>query len=179
MQPEPQPTSRDAGFSLIELLVVIGVIGVVSAIAIPSMLRAKITANETAVIGSMRAINSAEVAYASAAASGGYASDFDVLVQACPGSNQGFISPDLAGDPAQKSGYILTLSVGSAGPGPADCNGRPTTAGYYLSAIPITVGLSGQRGFASMTPGVIFFDPNGAAPSEAQMAPGGGGQVIQ
>jgi type IV pilus assembly protein PilA len=179
MQSEPEATSRDGGFTLIELLVVIGVIGVVSAIAIPALLRAKITANETAVIGSIRAISSAEVAYAAAAATGGYATDFAVLSQSCPGSNQGFISPDLAGDPAQKSGYIVNIGTGSFGAGPTDCNGRATTVGYYLTAVPITIGLSGQRGFASSTPGVIFFDANGVAPTEAQMAPGGGGAVIQ
>jgi len=106
------------GFTLIELLVVSGIIGLIGAIAIPALLRAKITANETAIIGSMRAVNSAQAAYASAASNGGYATDFTILTRSCPGGNQGFLSPDLAGDPAQKTGYLISLGPGATGAGP-------------------------------------------------------------
>jgi prepilin-type N-terminal cleavage/methylation domain-containing protein len=169
----------ERGFTLIELLIVIGVIGVIVAISIPSLLRAKITANETSVLGSMRAASSAQAAYAAAAAAGGYATSFNVLADPCPGSSQAFISPDLAADPAQKSGYVVSLGGGSFGPGPTDCNGVPSSTGYYLSAIPITFGLTGHRGFASLSPGVIYYTNTGAAPTEAEMALGGGGTVIQ
>jgi hypothetical protein len=127
----------------------------------------------------MRAVNSAQAAYAGAAASGGFAVNFTVLLQACPGSSQAFISPDLAGDPSQKSGYTVTLSPGSVGTGPNDCNGTTSSLGYYLTAVPITVALTGHRAFGSTSPGVIYFDPNGIAPTEAQMRPGGGASPIQ
>ena len=172
MQDGNKHAPRQAGFTLIELLVVIAVVGIVGAIAIPSLLRAKITANEAAVIGSIRAVNSAQAAYTSAAAPGGYAPAFSVLVQACPGSNDGFISPDLAGDPAQKSGYTVVLGPGTLGNGPTDCNGQAASLGYYLTAVPISIGLTGHRAFASTSPGVIYFDPSGVAPTEAQMANG-------
>lgn len=165
--------------TLIELIIVVGVMGVVSAITVPLLLRARMTANETAVLGSIRAVNSAQAAYAGAASPGGYAVSFSVLVQPCPGSSHGFLSPDLAGDPAQKSGYTVTLGPGSMGPGPADCNGQATSVGYYLTAVPITVGMTGHRGFASTSPGVIYFNPTGVAPTEAETLPNGGGTAVQ
>jgi prepilin-type N-terminal cleavage/methylation domain-containing protein len=167
------------GFTLIELLVVSGIIGLIGAIAIPALLRAKITANETAIIGSMRAVNSAQAAYASAASNGGYATDFTILTRSCPGGNQGFLSPDLAGDPAQKTGYLISLGPGATGAGPTGCNGEATGLSYYLSAVPITVRLTGHRAFGATSPGVIYFDPNGVAPTEAEMRPNGSGTPIQ
>lgn len=116
MKPRQPETSRDAGFTLIELLVVVGIIGVLGAMTIPALLRAKITANEAAVLGSIRAVNTAQAAYAGSAAEGAYAVNFNILIQSCPGSSQGFISPDLAGDPAQKSGYSVKLARGAWAP---------------------------------------------------------------
>jgi prepilin-type N-terminal cleavage/methylation domain-containing protein len=170
---------RERGFTLIELLVVVAIVGTVGAIAIPALLRAKITANETAVLGSMRAVNSGQAAYASASPDGGYAVDLATLASPCPGNSQGFISSDLASDPSQKSGYFVALGPGTVGPGRPDCNGKATSLGYYLTAVPVSSGLTGHRAFASTSPGVIYFDPNGVAPTEAQMKPGGGAQPIQ
>ena len=63
--------------------------------------------------------------------------------------------------------------------GTNDCNGTATRVGYYLTAVPKTIGLTGHRGFASSGRSVIFFNATGAPPTEAEMAPGGGGKPIQ
>jgi type IV pilus assembly protein PilA len=156
----------DKGFTLIELLIVVTIIGVIAATSVPGLLRARMTANETSAIGTLRAVSAAEASYASTCGSGAYAVLFATLAVGPGLSSDGYISPDLA-VASSKSGYTFLLAPGAgASPQPPDCNGVVTTSAYYASAVPVTLSATGTRGFASSQGGAVWQDISGAAPTE-------------
>lgn len=158
----------EQGFTLIELLIVVAIISIIAAIAVPGLLRARMTGNETSAIASLKVVTSSEVAYSASCGQGGYAVSFLVLGAATPGTTEGFISADLGSVVApQKSGYNFTLVAGAgAGAGPNDCNGTATQTAYYSTAIPQTFGTTGGRSFATNAGNTVWQVSAAAAPTE-------------
>ena len=152
--------TRQKGFSLIELLIVVAIILIIAAIAIPNLLRSRMAANEASAVGSIRTINTSAVTYSSTYPAAGYP---PTLVSLGPSAAAGacvavpatacLIDSVLAA--GSKSGYTFQWSSDGATP----------SVGYSITAIPISVGTSGQRSFFSDQSGVIRYQTTGAAPT--------------
>ena len=144
---------KKAGFTLIELMIVVAIIAIIAAIAIPNLLRSRMTANEGAAIGTMRTLSSAQQQFQSAAIApfasgmGDYAASIAALGVPVPP----FVDTALA--TGTKQGYLfVTVNTGVDGAPQFTANGDP-----------LVPGASGNRGFFCDESGLLTWDPAGAA----------------
>ena len=144
--------NKQKGFSLIELLIVVAIILIIAAIAIPNLLRSKMAANEASAVASMRTINTSIVAYSTT-----YSTDPNALTDLGPSATPTSTAADLIDNllaGGTKSGYVFTYTPGGTTP----------VVSYTLLAVPVSTS-SGQRQFYSDQSGVIRQTTDGSTPT--------------
>jgi len=147
---------KQRGFSLIELLIVVAIILIIAAIAIPNLLRAREAANEASAVASLRTINTAEIEYMSSYPTVGFAASLSVLggLAPCTPASTTACLIDSVLSAGTKSGYTFTEAPGVAA--------TPQTT-YYSTAVPIKLDQTGTRSFCSSEDAVVRVQPTGAA----------------
>ncbi len=157
---------RKCGFSLIELLIVVAIILIIAAIAIPNLLRAKISANQAAAVQALRTMTSSEQTFSST-----YSDGFTTTLTQLGGpvgssscANAGLIDEVLSAPPYQKSGYRYAFTpngvVALASGVPTAC-GASGDSGYSISATPVTPGSTGTSSYCVDETGVIRVNATG------------------
>jgi prepilin-type N-terminal cleavage/methylation domain-containing protein len=167
---------REAGFTLIDMLFVVAIVGLLASMAIPGLMRARGAAQASSALGTLRVVNSAQLTYAISCGFGFYAPDFPTLGDAPPNNTEGYLPPELSsGFTFDKSGYIFSLAGTPLAGAPATCNGLSAgmaSPGYAAVADPIDVSGAVGRYFGTNADGLIYQDstslgttmPEGGAP---------------
>jgi len=153
---------RPKGFSLIELLLVVAIILIIMAIAIPSFMRSRMHANEANAVASLRVIHTAAVAYTTTYPAVGYPTSLASMGGTNPctaTSTQACLLDDLLAQGA-KDGYDFVWTG----------DGLSPSAGFALNATPQSVGSSGQNMYCTDQTGVIYYDSSGSGCTNASQS---------
>ncbi len=158
----PGRRGRQAGFTLIDMLFVVAIVGLLASMAVPGLMRARGAARASSAIGTLRIVNSAQLTFAISCGFGFYAPDFPALGTPPPTSSEGYLPPELSsGLTYDRSGYTFSLAGTPLGGAPASCNGLGAGAAapaYAAVADPIGAVDSVSRYFGTNADGLIFQD---------------------
>jgi len=151
----------DKGFSLIELLLVVTVILIIAAIAVPNFLKSRLRANEASAVASLRVINTAAVTFSITYPDLGFPAQLTTLGGANPcsaSSTQACLIDDVLAQ-GTKSGYSFAWTGDGAVP----------SVTFVVTATPKVVGGSGQQMYCTDQTGVIYYDPSGSGCTSARL----------
>jgi type II secretory pathway pseudopilin PulG len=152
----------EAGFTLVDMLFVVAILGLLASMAIPGLMRARGAAQASSALGTMRVVNSAQLTFAISCGLGFYSPDFPTLGIAPPGNPEGFLPPELSsGFTFEKSGYVFSLAGTPLSGAPATCNGLSagmSSPGYAAVADPIDSTAGSARFFGTNADGLIYQD---------------------
>ena len=149
---------RDSrGFTLVELLLVIAIIGILATISIANYQYARLRGSETAAVGALSAINKAQFAYMQTCGKQKFAPSLTSLGKPNPGSNSPFLSPDLtAADQVEKSGYRIQMSGTQVLESMQTCTGDTPVESYQVTADPVVENTTGKRYYGTNITLVIY-----------------------
>jgi type IV pilus assembly protein PilA len=163
---------RQYGFSLIELLIVVAIILIIAAIAVPNLLRSKMAADEASAGSSMRTLATAELTYSLSYPTIGY-TDLPTLggpVPCTPSTTTGCIIDSLL-SAGNKSGYNFAATPSSSGGGVMDR--------YLLTAVPLSINVTGTKAFCEIEDHVIMYITPATVPANRAVCDGGTYSPIQ
>ena len=174
--------SNQKGFTLIDMLFVVALVGLLSTLAIPGLMRARGAAQSASALGTIRVVNSAQLSFAITCGLGFYSPDFPTLGVKPPGALDAFLAPELAGGPTfVKSGYSFSMAGTSLPGAPASCNGLPAgqaAPGYAVVADQLDPG-STSKYFGSNADGTIYEDGASLAATMPESGPPPSGHPIR
>ena len=149
---------RDSrGFTLVELLLVIAIVGILATISIANYQYARLRGTETAAIGALSAINRAQFTYMQTCGKQKFAPHLTTLGKSSPGSAAAFLSPDLtAADEIEKSGYKIQMAGTEVLQPLLTCTGDTPVESYQVTADPLAENSTGKRYFGTNITLVIY-----------------------